>query len=256
VPNSELDKGAASDSELEGRTALVTGAARGIGAAIVARFRAAGARVAGLDVSPDIASDCDLVADLSDEQAIARAVATMERRFGPADILVHAAAASHRGGTIDTDPAIYAKIFDVNVISAVRLLQACIPAMRARSRGSVVFLSSINARFATPSLAAYAASKAALNSLTQTAALEFAPDNIRVNAIAPASIDTPAMQESYAVTGDAAQARALNVLRHPLARIGTAEEVAELALFLASDRASWITGSIYEIDGGAHVTRR
>jgi 2-keto-3-deoxy-L-fuconate dehydrogenase len=241
--------------ELQGSVALVTGAASGIGAAIVARFRAEGARVAGLDLRAS-GSDCDLIADLRSDGALADAFATMKASVGAPDILVHAAAATFHGGTIDTEPGEYANIYDVNVIGAVRLLKLCVPEMRAKGEGAVVFLSSINADFATPSLAAYAASKAALNNLMQTATLEFAPDNIRVNAIAPASIDTPAMRDSYARTGDAEAARTANMKRHPIERIGTADEVAELALFLASKRAAWITGAVYPIDGGARVTRR
>jgi NAD(P)-dependent dehydrogenase (short-subunit alcohol dehydrogenase family) len=242
--------------DLRGSVALVTGAASGIGAAIVARFRAEGARVAGLDVKAGPTSDCDLLADLRSDDAIAKAVAAMKASIGAPDILVHAAAATCHGGTIDTEPRVYADIYDVNVIGAVRLLKCCIPEMKGKGGGSVVLLSSINADFATPQLAAYAASKAALNNLMQTAALEFAPHKIRVNAIAPASIDTPALRASYARGGNAERARADNITRHPLARIGTPEEVAELALFLASPRAAWITGSVYPIDGGARVTRR
>lgn len=243
-------------AELSGRIALVTGAASGIGAAIVTRLRTEGACVAGLDIDPPIESDCDLIADLRDTQAVDRAVAQMRDTLGPPDILIHAAAATHHGGTIDTDPEVYAKIFDVNVGGAVRLMRACVPTMTERKTGAILFLSSINARFATPTLAAYAASKAALNNLMQTAAVQFAPAGIRVNAIAPASIDTPAMQASYARSGDIDAARSSNAKRHPLERIGTAQEVAELALFLVSERASWITGSVYAIDGGAHATRR
>lgn len=242
--------------DLERSVALVTGAASGIGAAIVARFRAAGARVAGLDVSKGPPSDCDLIADLRSDAALAAALAAMKASIGAPDVLVHAAAATFHGGTVETETQVYADIYDVNVIGAVRLLKWCVPEMKARGGGSVVLLSSINADFATPQLAAYAASKAALNSVMRTAALEFAPDNIRVNAIAPASIDTPALRASYARGGDPRRARADNVTRHPLARIGTPEEVAELALFLASRRAAWITGSVYPIDGGARVTRR
>lgn len=236
--------------------ALVTGAASGIGAAIVTRFRAAGARVAGLDVAKGPASDCELIADLRSDAALAEAFAIMKSSIGAPDILVHAAAASFHGGTIETEAQVYADIYDVNVIGAVRLLKWCIPEMKAKGGGAVILLSSINAEFATPRLAAYAASKAALNNVMQTAALEFAPENIRVNSIAPASIDTPALRASYARGGDPEQARAKNATRHPLARIGTPEEVAELALFLASRRAAWITGSVYPIDGGARVTRR
>jgi 2-keto-3-deoxy-L-fuconate dehydrogenase len=242
--------------ELERSVALVTGAASGIGAAIVKRLRAAGARVAGLDVQKGSASDCDLIADMRSDAALAQAFAAMKASIGAPGIVVHAAAATFHGGTMETAAQVYADIYDVNVIGAVRLLKQCIPDMKAGGGGSVILLSSINADFATPQLAAYAASKAALNSVMRTAALEFAPDNIRVNAIAPASIDTPALRASYARGGDPERARADNVTRHPLARIGTAEEVAELALFLASRHAAWITGSVYPIDGGARVTRR
>lgn len=242
-------------TQLRGRVALVTGAASGIGAAIVSRFRAEGARVAGLDVNPGTAGDLNLGADLRSSAAIEQALAEMTQSLDAPDILVHAAAASFPGGIFDTEPATFLDLYDVNVVGAVRLLQQCVPAMRARG-GSVVVLSSINADFATPSLAAYAATKAALNNLVQTAALELAPQNITINAIAPASIDTPMLRASFARTADAEEARTRNIARHPLGRLGNAEEVAELALFLASDRARWITGSVYSIDGGASVTRR
>jgi len=241
--------------DLQGRVALVTGAAGGIGAAIVARFRSEGARVAGLDAIAGSVSDYDLVADVRNDGELERAVAGVMEVLGPPDILVHAAAATHHGGTIETDPAVFASIYDVNVIGAVRLMRLCVPLMRKSGGGTIVLLSSINADFATPTLAAYAASKAALNSIVKTAAAEFAEDGVRINAIAPASVDTPALRSSFARQGDADLARAQNIKRHPLNRIGTPEEVAELALFLASSRASWITGAIYGIDGGASVTR-
>jgi NAD(P)-dependent dehydrogenase (short-subunit alcohol dehydrogenase family) len=241
--------------DLDGRVALVTGAASGIGAAIVSRFQAEGARVAGLDVNPSAASELELIADLRSSTALETALATMHAKLGAPDIVVHAAAASFPGGIFDTDPATFLDLYDVNVVGVVRLLQLCVPAMRARA-GSVIVLSSINADFATPTLAAYAATKAALNNLVQTAALELASSNITINAIAPASIDTPLLRESFERNANPEQARDRNIARHPLGRLGRAEEVAELALFLASDRARWITGSIYAIDGGAGVTRR
>ena len=241
--------------ELSGHVALVTGAASGIGAAIVSKFQAEGARVAGLDVNPGAASDHNLIADLRSAAAVEKALAGMTAALGAPDILVHAAAASFPGGVFDTDPAKFLDLYDVNVVGAVRLLQLCVPSMRARG-GSIVVFSSINADYATPSLAAYAATKAALNNLVQTAALELAPDNIRINAIAPASIDTPLLRASFERAEDPEQARVRNIARHPLGRLGSADEVAELALFLVSDRARWITGSIYPIDGGAGVTRR
>jgi 2-keto-3-deoxy-L-fuconate dehydrogenase len=241
---------------LAGRIAWVTGSAGGIGAAIADRFREAGAAVAGLDLVPSPRADFSVEADLRAETHLTEAHRRVVEALGAPDILVHAAAASVPGGVLDTDPAEFARLYDVNVIGAVRLLRLCVPAMRARGGGSVVLLSSINADFATPTLAAYAASKGALNSLTRTAALELAPFDIRVNAIAPASIDTPLLRASYETAGDVDAALAQNAKRHPLERLGTPGEVAELALFLASDRAGWITGGIYPIDGGAHVTRR
>lgn len=244
------------NGELAGRIAWVSGAASGIGQAIAARLREAGARVAGLDIQDGARTDCDLVADICSDDALAQAHARLLATLGAPDILVHAAAASVDGGTLDTAPSDYARLYDVNVIGVVRLMRLCVPDMRERRKGAVLLLSSINADFATPTLAAYAATKSALNGLTRTAALEFAPDGVRVNAIAPASIDTPAMRTAYGRQGDPAAARARNVLRHPLGRIGTAQELAELALFLISDRADWITGAVYPIDGGAHVARR
>jgi NAD(P)-dependent dehydrogenase (short-subunit alcohol dehydrogenase family) len=241
--------------QLSGRVALVTGAASGIGAAIVTRFQAEGARVAGLDITPGAAGDHAAIADVRSTAALEAALALASEKLGAPDIVVHAAAATFPGGVFDTDPATFLDLYDVNVVGAVRLLQRCVPAMRPRG-GCFIFFSSINADFATPSLAAYAATKAALNNLVQTAALELAPDNIRVNAIAPASIDTPLLRASFARSGNVEEALTKNVARHPLGRLGRAEEVAELALFLASDPAGWITGSIYPIDGGAGVTRR
>jgi len=240
-------------NELQGRVALVSGAASGIGAAIAQRLRAAGAWVAGLDLQPCAGLDASLRADVRSDAELDAAFAALP---GPALIVVHAAALCPRGGLLEHNPADWADVHDVNVLGALRLLQRSAPGMRAAQRGAVLLVSSINARFATPSHTAYASSKAALNSLTQSAAVELAADGIRVNAIAPASINTPMLRASYASQPDGPRALSDNVHRHPLARFGQPEEVAELALFLVSDRAAWITGAIHPIDGGASATRR
>ena len=241
------------EGELHGRVALVSGAASGIGAAIALRLRSAGAWVAGLDLQPSVGLDASLQADVRSDAELDAAFAALP---GPALILVHAAALCPRGGLLEHSPADWAAVHDVNVLGALRLLRRAVPGMRAERQGAVLLVSSINARFATPTHTAYASSKAAIDSLTQSAAVELAADGIRVNAIAPASIDTPMLRASYADQPDAARKLADNVHRHPLARFGTPAEVAELALFLVSDRASWITGAIHPIDGGAGATRR
>jgi NAD(P)-dependent dehydrogenase (short-subunit alcohol dehydrogenase family) len=244
------------NNSLAGRAAIVTGAASGIGAAVARRLRDEGAVVTGLDLkpSPDVALSFKV--DLRDDAAVRDAVEAAAVAHGVATVLVHCAGISPPGSILESDDALYLETYDVNVLSAVRLLRHCVPGMRDAGGGSVVLTSSINARFATPTLAAYAASKAALESLVRTAALEFAPWQVRVNAIAPASIDTPLLQDSFALDTDPAAARLRNIGRHPLGRLGTADDAAALAVFLAGEGSAWLTGGIFPVDGGASVTRR
>lgn len=241
---------------MQGRVVLVSGAASGIGAAVVRRLRVAGARVAALDRQVVEGADATARADLRSGEEVAEAVRMLEATLGPIQALVHCAGICPPGGTLDDDDALWREVNEVNVLGALRMLRAVAPGMRARGEGAIVLVSSINARYATPGLAAYAASKAALESLARTAALEFAADGVRVNVIAPASVDTPMLQASFARTADPLQARARNVQRHPLGRLGTPEDAAELALFLVSPASGWITGGMFPLDGGAGVTRR
>jgi 2-keto-3-deoxy-L-fuconate dehydrogenase len=131
-----------------------------------------------------------------------------------------------------------------------------IPLMRDAGGGAIVNMSSITGIVGAPGMAAYSTSKGAIITLTRTLALEVAENGIRVNCICPASIDTPMLRASFDRQPDPEAARARNVKRHPLGRLGTADEVASLALFLASDEASFITGGTYVIDGGALLARR
>jgi len=244
-----------SGASLDGRAAIVTGAASGIGAEVTRRLREQGVRVGGIDLRPAPEATLSLQADLRDDAALATAVQAATAVHGAATVLVHCAGVCPPGSVLDSEDALYLDTYDSNVVSAVRLLRHCVPGMRDLGGGSVVVVSSINARFATPNLAAYAASKAALESLVRTAALEFAPWQVRINAVAPASIDTPMLQASFQRADDPQAARARNVGRHPLGRLGTAEDVAELALFLAGEGSGWITGGVFPVDGGAGVTR-
>ncbi|MDH7973907.1 SDR family oxidoreductase [Sphingomonas sp. AR_OL41] len=243
-------------SRLHGHVAVVTGAAGGIGSAIARRFASEGCRIAALDLVAPVDGDLNLTCDLGDDSAVeAAGVAIAAAGMSPS-IVVHAAAMGSGADALDTDSAFLARMMNINVGGAFRLARIFAPGMRARQRGAFLFISSINSTFATPGLAAYAASKAALDSFTRTLALELAADRIRVNGIRPASIDTPLLRRGFEARPDPAAARRANILRHPLGRLGTPEDVAALALFLCSDEASWITGADYLLDGGASITRR
>lgn len=241
---------------LEGHVAVVTGAAGGIGGAIVRRFKAEGCTTVALDRA--VAADGDLVieCDLGSDASVDAAAETIAQAGLEPSIVIHAAALGAREATLTTSSEFLARTMDVNVGGALRLARAFAPGMKARTRGAFLFVSSINSTFATPGLAAYAASKAALDSLARTLALELAEARVRVNTIRPASIDTPLLRAGFEAQPDPVAARAANIARHPLGRLGTAEDVAALALFLCSDEASWITGVDYLIDGGAGITRR
>ena len=241
---------------LEGKIAVVTGAAGGIGAAVCERLRAAGARVAALDRQPMTIGDLAVACDLTDDDGLAAAADTIRSRLGRPTIVVHAAAATEFASTLNSSPAAFLRVYDVNVGGALRLVQAFAPAMVELGEGVFTFVSSINAKMGAPGLAAYAASKGGLETFLKTFALEVAEFGIRANGVAPASVDTPMLRASFERAPDPVTARAANVLRHPLGRLGTAEEVAELILFLSSDAASWITGTVVGIDGGAGITRR
>lgn len=241
--------------ELTGELIVVTGASGGIGTEICEQFKAAGAQVAAWGRSMPSAGDANYSCDLSSDEQVAATADKVRTDLGAPTTIVHAGAMSVHGGTLETDTRYFADIYNVNVIGAVRLVKAFVPDMKTSHRGNVILISSINAEFATPSLSAYAASKGGLNNLMQTLALELAPFNIRVNAVSPASVDTPLLQSSFDLADDPAAAREKNVGRHPLGRLGTPADVAAMSVFLASPLAGWVTGGVFPIDGGARVTR-
>ena len=239
----------------EGKIAVVTGAAGGIGEAIAKALVAAGAIVVALDIKP-AATGTWIECDLGCDAAVAGAGQRVLAEAGVPDILIHCAATTFHGPILDTPIVDFERILNLNVYGALRLTNAFADAMKARGQGAILYISSINARFATPGQGAYAASKAALDSVVKTLAVELAPDGIRVNTVQPASVATPLLVAGFDQRPDRAAAVAANIARHPLGRWGTPEEVAKLALFLVSDDATWITGAHYAIDGGAGVTRQ
>ncbi len=249
-------------SALAGRTALVTGSSRGIGAQIARVFAAAGAKVAvhGRDevaVAAALASiraestrDCVAVTgDVTSYADIERMRGEIEQQLGPVDVLVANAGGSPvRPGLIEelTEAGWHASI-DANLTSTFLLLKAFLPGMKARGFGSIVTMSSAAARRPTAySPFAYAAAKAGVELLTKDAAAQAGPAGVRVNCLAPDTI----MTERNAQQIPAEMQEQLRI-QHPVPRLGTPDDVAEAALFLAADTASWISGVVLDVAGGA-----
>jgi len=219
--------------ELEGRRALVTGASRGIGAAIAQALRGAGAEV----LAPSRAA-CDL-ADLASTAAF------LEALEGPVDILVNCAGMNRLAALEDLEPGLLAETLRIHLESPAQLIRALAPGMRARHWGRILNLSSIWASRAKARRGAYAAAKAGLEGLTRVLALELAPDNVLVNALAPGFVDTDLTRANNTPAECAALAAAI-----PMGRLAQPAELAQAALFLCSPRNTYLTGQTLVVDGG------
>jgi NAD(P)-dependent dehydrogenase (short-subunit alcohol dehydrogenase family) len=253
---------------LSAKVAVVTGGGSGIGRAAARRFAREGAHVVIADrdgVAADAAateirheggSAIGVAADAAAEEDVARLVEVARQEFGAPSVLLNNAAIASFGTLVDSPADELDRVLGVNVRSAWVCARAVIPPMRAAGGGAIVNMASITGIVGAPGMAAYSTSKGAIITLTRTLALEVAEHGIRVNCICPASIDTPMLQASFDRLPDPGAARERNVKRHPLGRLGTPDDVACLALFLASDEASFITGGTYVIDGGALLARR
>lgn len=238
-----------------GRVAIVTGAGRGIGAAIAAELAARGARVAALEADPALAAASGaILCDVADRAAVDAACARVEATLGPVDILVNNAGISpkHDGRAAavqEMDPAEWDRVLAVNLTGAWNLVRRLTPAMVARRSGRIVNLSSIAGRAYTPIVAChYAATKAALIGLTRHLAGELGPHGITVNAIAPGRIATPMVAAAGGATNAAVAADT------PLRRLGTPEEVARAACFLTGPDAEFVTGQTLDVAGGWMMT--
>jgi len=236
---------------LAGKTALVTGAGQGIGHASAALFAAEGARVIATDRVPRLLedlTDCEQRGlDVSDPLAILELAAAI----GPVDILFNVVGHVHSGTILDCDETAWAGSLNINLTAMYRTIRAVLPAMLAKGGGSIVNMSSIASSVkGIPNRFAYGATKAGVIGLTKSVAADFVAQGIRCNAICPGTIDTPSLQQRLHDTGDYEQARRTFVARQPMGRLGTAEEIAQLALYLASDESAFTTGAIHVIDGG------
>jgi len=252
-------------SELAGRVAIVTGAAMGIGRAAAEAMAGEGAAVVVADID-DQAGEAAAAAiaatggkatfvhtdvtKLSDMEAMA---AVAIKAFGGIDILVNNAARALGGVVDEIDEAGWNTTISTNLTSVWRGMRVCVPEMRKRGKGSVINMSSVQALTGFKGWAAYAAAKGGINALTQQSAIDLAPHGIRVNAIAPGTIMTPLNEKIFATHPDPEGLIASWNKAHPIGRFGQPREVAEVVLFLASDRASFITGEIIRVDGGLVV---
>jgi NAD(P)-dependent dehydrogenase (short-subunit alcohol dehydrogenase family) len=249
---------------LDGKTALVTGGARGIGRAICVALAAAGARVAVADLRAEEAQDTAqaldgqgmaVVMDVTDLASISNGVAEVEAAWGGIDILVNNAGIFNMASVDKITMEDYRRQFDVNVGGTIFAIQAVVPGMKKRGGGAIINFSSQAGRRGEPNIAIYCSSKAAVISLTQSFALEFAADNIRVNAIAPGVVDTPMWEVVDALFAEYENKPKGQKKREvgeavPLGRMGDPSDVADPCVFLASDEARYITAQTLNVDGG------
>jgi NAD(P)-dependent dehydrogenase (short-subunit alcohol dehydrogenase family) len=251
--------------EFDGRAALVTGATSGIGRATALGLAQAGARVAlvgrSLEGLSEVAEQIrvrggealEVRADVTDEEDASRAVSEAVEGFGGLDVLVNAAGIISNGTIETTALADWDAMMNINLRTVFQLMQLSVPHLERRP-GNVVNVSSVTGLRAFPGVLAYCVSKAGVDQLTRCAALELAPKGVRVNAVNPGVVVTEIHKRGGMDEGKYAAFLEHSKQTHPLGRVGSAEEVAELILFLASDRAAWITGATYSIDGGRAQT--
>ena len=239
-------------SRLEGKVAIVTGAASGIGAATARRFEAEGATTVRMDVTP---ADGIVSLDVRDEAAVAVAFAAVQSEHGRIDVLMNAAGVAGGGPVHSMEEAEWDRVIDVNLKGTFLTNKAAIALMLEQSsnaihqRGSIVNVASIEGIEGTEGGSAYNASKGGVVILTKNMALDYGRRGIRANCICPGFIDTPMMAAVFGMEG-MEDVRKSFVDAHALGRCGEPEEIAAAALFLASDDASFVTGSALVVDGG------
>lgn len=239
---------------LQGKTVLATACAQGIGKATALRMAEEGGRVFATDINgaalEAIASVSGIetrILDATDRGAINGLVA----EIGTVDVLFNCAGFVHSGTILDTTEEEWAFAFNLNVTSMFHMIRAVLPGMLEAGKGSIVNMSSVvGPATGAPNRCTYSATKAAVAGLTKSIATDFVKQGIRCNAICPGTIESPSLQDRMRAQGNYEEARAAFIARQPMGRLGSPEEIAALATYLASDEASFTTGQLHVIDGG------
>ncbi len=248
-----------------GKVAVVTGGSKGIGLATARMLAMEGAstaivslhdaqdRVQEIRISAGHDGIIGIRANVSDSEQVRQMVQQVTDAFGGVDILVNSAGVQRYGSVVDTDEELWDQVIETNLKGMFLTSKYCIPVMRKRGGGAIVHVSSVQAYAAQKGVAAYSASKGGINALTRAMAVDHASEGIRVNAVCPASVDTPMLRfAADLLRGEASQESLIETwgTMHPVGRVGTPEEVAHLIAYLCSDKASFITGADIKIDGG------
>jgi 2-keto-3-deoxy-L-fuconate dehydrogenase len=237
------------------KRAFVTGAGQGIGRAIALAFAREGARVIAAsrteaklrDLPEQSRSITPLALDVTDGPRVGRAIADA----GPLDVLVNCAGWVHDGTILDCSAEDWAKSFDQNVTSMFHTIRAALSGMLERRRGSIINVASVASSLTgVPRRAAYGASKAAVIGLSKAIARDTISSGVRCNVLCPGTTLSPSLEERMKATGNAEQARTMFVARQPMGRLGTVEEMAAAAIYLASDESAFMTGGLLVVDGG------
>jgi NAD(P)-dependent dehydrogenase (short-subunit alcohol dehydrogenase family) len=252
--SAESARDASPAQPLTGAVALVTGASRGIGWAIAARLRADGATVVGTSRHRDSAvpQGVDLIAaDVSDPARTAEVFAEIDGRHGPCTVLVNNAGIQLEKAVTETRPEEWNAVIAANLTGPFLYAKEAIPRMREAGGGVIVNIGSTDSFVAEPDLAAYVASKTGLLGLTRSIAVDYAADNIRCVCVCPTYVDTEIADAYYAAQDDPAAARERAAARHPLGRVATPADIADVVAWACGDGARFVTGQPVVVDGGA-----
>ncbi|PXA87136.1 NAD(P)-dependent oxidoreductase [Nostoc sp. 3335mG] len=236
---------------LAGKSALITAAGQGIGRATALSFVEQGARVIATDVREELLDGLGGCERRRLDVTDADAIAALAAGIGTIDILCNVAGFVHAGTILDCDEKAWAFSIDLNMTAMYRTIRAFLPGMLAAGRGSIVNVASVASSIkGVPNRFAYSATKAGVIGLTKSVAADFVGQGIRCNAICPGTVESPSLQQRLRDTGDYEAAHRQFVARQPMGRLGTPEEIAALALYLASDESAFTTGVAHVIDGG------